>query len=124
MEDEAISSLGELLGESNVHGYIITGGTEANIMAMRAARNTFKLKNPNCDNIEIIVPKSAHFSFKKASDMLCLKLMEADLDDNYKVDTNSIEDLISENTAAVVAIAGTTELGKIDPVEKISKYLH
>jgi tyrosine decarboxylase / aspartate 1-decarboxylase len=131
LEDEAISSLGELLGESNVHGCIITGGTEANIMAMRAARNTFKLKNPNCDNIEIIVPKSAHFSFKKASDMLCLELMEADLDDNYKVDTNSIENLISENTAAVVAIAGTTELGKIDPVEKISEicvengiYLH
>ena len=131
MEDEAISSLGELLGERNVSGHIITGGTEANLMAMRAARNTFKINNPNCENIEVIVPKSAHFSFEKASDMLCLKLLEADLDENYKVDTDSIEDLISENTAAVVAVAGTTELGKIDPVEDISNisvensiYLH
>jgi len=120
MECEVISSLGELLGEKDVYGHIITGGTEANLMAMRAARNTFKHNNPNCKDIEIVVPKSAHFSFKKASDMLCLKLLEAELDENYRVDMNSVEDLISENTAAVVAIAGTTELGKIDPVEKIS----
>lgn len=120
MESEVISSLGELLGEREVYGHIITGGTEANLMAMRAARNTFKHHNPECKNIEIVVPKSAHFSFKKASDMLCLKLLEAELDENYRVDINSVEDLISENTAAVVAIAGTTELGKIDPVEKIS----
>lgn len=120
MEDEVISSLGDLLGEKDVYGHIITGGTEANLMAMRAARNTFKYNNPNCKDIEIVVPKSAHFSFKKASDMLCLNLLEAELDENYRVDINSVEELLSENTAAVVAIAGTTELGKIDPVEKIS----
>lgn len=131
MENEVISSLGELLGETDVYGHIITGGTEANIMAMRAARNTFKHNHPDCENINIVVPKSAHFSFKKAADMLCLELLEAKLDENYRVDVNSIEELINENTAAVVAIAGTTELGKIDPVEKISNlcmdkgiYLH
>jgi len=120
MEDEVISSLGELLGEKDVHGHIITGGTEANIMAMRAARNTFRHNHPDCEDINIVVPKSAHFSFKKAADMLCLDLLEAELDGEYKVDVNSVEELINENTAAVVAIAGTTELGKIDPVEKIS----
>ncbi len=120
MEDDVISSLGELLGEKDVYGHIITGGTEANLMAMRAARNTFKHNNPGCDDIDIVVPKSAHFSFKKAADMLCLNLIEAELDENYRVDMNSVEELISENTAAVVAIAGTTELGKIDPVEQIS----
>lgn len=39
MENEVISMLGELLGKRDVCGHIITGGTEANIMAMRAARN-------------------------------------------------------------------------------------
>lgn len=120
MEDEVISSLGELLGEKDVYGHIITGGTEANIMAMRAARNTFKHNHPDCEDINIVVPKSAHFSFKKAADMLCLDLLEAELDEEYKVDVNSVKELINENTAAVVAIAGTTELGKIDPIEKIS----
>lgn len=131
MEDEVITLLGDLLGKQDIHGHIITGGTEANIMAMRAARNSAKLENPGIKDPEIIVPKSAHFSFKKAADMLCLNIMEAKLDSNYKVDVNSIEEMLSKNTVAVVAVAGTTELGKVDPVEDISNiclenniYLH
>src|SRR5690606_34902424 len=89
---------------------------EANIMAMRAARNTRRIKNP-----EIIVPKSAHFSFKKASDMLCLKLREAELDKDYKVDINSVHHMISDKTVAIVGVAGTTELGKVDPIEELSE---
>ena len=115
MEDEVIAMLGNLLGKNNVYGHIITGGTEANIMAMRAARNSSKIKNP-----EIIIPKSAHFSFKKAADMLCLKIKEAKLDDNYCVDVESVNDLLSNHTIAVVGIAGTTELGKVDPIEELS----
>ena len=82
-------------------------------------------------NPEIIVPKSAHFSFKKAADMLCLTINEAEIDDNYRMSLSSVNELISKNTVAVVAVAGTTELGKIDPVEDISNlclendiYLH
>lgn len=120
MEDEVISLLGDLLGKKDIYGHIITGGTEANIMAMRAARNFALQKNPQIKDPEIIVPRSAHFSFKKAADMLCLNIIEAKLDNEYKVDVNSIKELLSKNTVAVVAVAGTTELGKIDPVEKIS----
>jgi tyrosine decarboxylase/aspartate 1-decarboxylase len=115
MENEVIAILGQLLGKSDVYGHIITGGTEANIMAMRAARNMRRIKDP-----EIIVPKSAHFSFKKAADILCLKMREAQLDSQYSVDINSVKELISDKTVAVVGIAGTTELGKIDPIEELS----
>ena len=83
MENEVIMLLGDLLGKKDIHGHIITGGTEANIMAMRAARNTATQSNSRIRNPEIIVPKSAHFSFKKAVDMLCLTIKEAELDDNY-----------------------------------------
>jgi len=120
MEDEGIQLMGDLLGKKDIYGHIITGGTEANIMAMRAARNTVRQENPNIKNPEIIVPKSAHFSFKKAADMLCLTLNEAEIDDNYRMSVNSVEELISKDTVAVVAVAGTTELGKIDPVEDLS----
>lgn len=126
MEEEVIAMLGELLGKKDVYGHIITGGTEANIMAMRAARNSRRIENP-----EIVVPKSAHFSFKKAADMLGLKMIEAGLDENYRVDIGSVKELISDKTVAVVGIAGTTELGKIDPIGELSQiclekdiYLH
>ena len=39
METDVIRLLGDFLGKRDIHGNIITGGTEANIMAMRAARN-------------------------------------------------------------------------------------
>ena len=126
LEEEVISMLGELLGKKDVYGHIITGGTEANLMAMRAARNSSNINKP-----EVIVPKSAHFSFKKAADMLKLDLKMAELDDEYRMDISSVEDQISDNTVAIVGIAGTTELGKIDPIEELSKicvdeniYLH
>lgn len=126
MEKEVIQMLGELLGKNDICGHVITGGTEANIMAMRAARNSSNLSNP-----EIIIPKSAHFSFKKAADMLNLRIMEAELDEDYAVDINSVKELISPNTIAIVGIAGTTELGVIDPIEELSNiciekniYLH
>jgi tyrosine decarboxylase / aspartate 1-decarboxylase len=115
MEDEVITMLGKLLGKKDVFGHIITGGTEANLMAMRAARNSRTVDNP-----EIIVPKSAHFSFKKAADILCLKLNKADLSDDYRVKVTSVEELISNNTVAIVGVAGTTEMGKIDPIEELS----
>jgi len=116
MEDEVITMLGQLLGKEDVYGHIITGGTEANLMAMRAARNLKNVENP-----EIIVPKSAHFSFKKAADMLCLDLKMEDLDEDYRMDISSVESLISDNTVAIVGVAGTTELGKIDPIEDLSR---
>lgn len=126
LEDEVISMLGELMGKKDVYGHIITGGTEANLMAMRAARNLTKIDDP-----EIIVPRSAHFSFKKAAEMLCLDLKMADLDEDYKMDVSSVEDLLSDKTVAIVGVAGTTELGKIDPISDLSRiclendiYLH
>ena len=120
IENEVINSIGELLSIDNPYGNIVTGGTEANLMAIRAARNHARKYKGIIDG-EIIIPESAHFSFKKAADMLNLKIVEAKLDENYKIDINSLNDLISDKTVAIVAIAGTTELGLIDPIEEISK---
>lgn len=120
IENEVIKSIGELLSIENPYGHIVTGGTEANIMAIRAARNHAR-KYKGIVNGEIIIPESAHFSFKKAADMLNLTIVEAKIDDNYKIDVDSLKDVISDKTVAIVAIAGTTELGLIDPIEEISK---
>jgi tyrosine decarboxylase/aspartate 1-decarboxylase len=63
--------------------------------------------------------------------MLSLKPVYVPLNDEYKTDVSKIEDLITDNTMAIVAIAGTTELGLVDDIEKISEiayshgiYLH
>lgn len=120
IENKVVKSIGEMLSLDNAYGNIVTGGTEANIMAIRAARNHAR-KYKGITDGEIIIPDSAHFSFKKAADMLNLKIVEAKLDENYKIDVESLKDVISDKTVAIVAIAGTTELGLIDPIEEISK---
>ncbi|MEE3490959.1 MAG: aminotransferase class I/II-fold pyridoxal phosphate-dependent enzyme, partial [Methanobrevibacter sp.] len=104
MESEVIEMLGEMLHLENPAGHIVTGGTEANIMAMTVAKYLFKEKNDGVP--EIILPRSAHFSFKKIISMLSLKPHYVPLDENYRMDVSMIEDLISENTMAIVAIAG------------------
>lgn len=123
IEDEVIKSIGNLLSLDNAFGNIVTGGTEANIMAIRAARNHAR-KYKGITDGEIIIPESAHFSFKKAADMLNLNIVEAKLDENYKIDVDALKDVISDKTVAIVAIAGTTELGLIDPIEEISQIAH
>ena len=130
LEDKVLKMIGSFLSIENPVGHMVTGGTEANIMAIRAARNLAR-DNKGIRKGELIVPKSAHFSFKKAADMLDLKLIRVDLDENYRIDPKSVEENINENTVAIVGIAGTTELGMIDPIEDLSKiairndiYLH
>ncbi|HID42752.1 MAG TPA: tyrosine decarboxylase MfnA [Archaeoglobaceae archaeon] len=114
LEEKLISMLGKILHNENAVGYICSGGTEANIQAMRAARNIKKGKN-------VVVPKSAHFSFEKIGDTLGVEIRKAELDREYKVNVVDVERLIDDETAAITGIAGTTELGQIDPIDELSK---
>ncbi len=126
LEEKVIAIIGGLLGDPNACGYITTGGTESNIQAIRAARNLSGKKQPN-----VIVPSSAHFSFDKVADLLGIELRKAGLDSEFKVDAGSVESLIDKNTVALVGIAGSTEFGQIDPIDKLAElavsngiYLH
>ncbi len=119
LERETVLMLSKILGSPRGYGYIVTGGTEANITGIWIARNRY-LKNVK-GRPEIIVPKTAHFSFLKAADMLDLKLIRADITEEFTVDVVDVEEKISNNTVAIVGIAGTTELGTIDPISELSE---
>ena len=80
-----------------------------------AARNMVKVSAP-----EIILSKSAHFSFTKICHLLNLKARYADIDESFRVDVSSVKKLINDNTVAVVGTAGTAELGVIDPIEELA----
>ncbi|MDO9097592.1 MAG: tyrosine decarboxylase MfnA [Candidatus Methanoperedens sp.] len=116
LESKVINMMGSLMGDPNACGYITTGGTESNIQAMRTARNLSKKNHPN-----IVVPASAHFSFDKISDLLGIELRKASLDSEFKVDVDSVNALIDYNTIALVGIAGSTEFGQVDPIDKLAK---
>jgi tyrosine decarboxylase/aspartate 1-decarboxylase len=126
LEKEVINQLATLFhGEDGV-GFLVSGGTEANLMALLAARNTACINQP-----EVVLPQSAHFSLTKICSLLNLKTVYAGLDSSFRVDPSEVEGHINENTIAIVGTAGTAELGVIDPIDKLSEialqhnvYLH
>lgn len=116
LEKKTIEMLGRLLHNKNNSGYICSGGTEANIQGIRAARNLKKADKPN-----IVIPKSAHFSFEKIGDILGVEIRRAELNDDYTVSVSDVEELVDVNTVALVGIAGTTELGQIDDITELGR---
>lgn len=114
LEGEVIKILAELLHGKNISGHIVSGGTEANITALWIAKKLTRKK-------EVIIPRSAHFSFLKATDLMNLKHVCIELNENYQIDLNMVRKKISDETVAIVGVAGTTELGVIDPIEELSE---
>lgn len=115
LEREYISQIGKMLSLKNPYGNVVSGGSEANILAMWSARNLAK-ENQR----EVIISRNYHFSFEKAADMLGLTLIPVDLDENQRVKPDLVESSITENTMAIVGIAGTTGLGVCDPIDRLS----
>jgi len=126
LEKETIHMLGLLLSNPNASGHIVTGGTEANTLALWAAK---KLSKKN--HCEVIVSASAHYSFDKAADLLGLKMVKVGLNSRFQVDVEAVEKAVNSNTIAIVGVAGTTGLGVVDPISELSEiavkkdlYLH
>lgn len=119
LEEEIVEEIGELYGGEHIIGTFTTGGSEANLIAMRIAKKLrADIKHP-----EVVVPVSAHISFDKAADLLGIKLRKARLCKDFTLDLDHYKSLINKKTCGVVGVAGTTSLGLIDPIKEIGEYL-
>jgi tyrosine decarboxylase/aspartate 1-decarboxylase len=119
LEEELIEELGDLFGGKNIKGAFTSGGSEANLIAMRIAK---KLR-PDIKSPEVVVPISSHVSFDKAADLLDIKLRKVKLKQNFELDLDHFSSLINSNTCGVVGVAGTTSLGLVDPIKDIGKII-
>jgi len=126
LEERAVKAIASLLGFAGAKGFIVSGGTEANITALFAAREAAKRSRP-----EVLVPETAHFSFEKAARMLGLRLIKAKVGEDSTVLVSDVERKITPSTVAVVGIAGNTEYGAVDDIAALSElalehglYLH
>ena len=118
LEKEAVASLAELLHAPKGNaGFIVSGGTEANLLALYVARNAAA----DVKAAEVVVPKSVHFSFDKICDMLRLKIIKVGLDASFKVDPAEVKMHVNENTVAIVGNVGSAELGTIDPIAELAE---
>ncbi|ELZ07418.1 tyrosine decarboxylase MfnA [Natrialba aegyptia] len=114
LEDEAIERLGEIAGLADPAGYVTSGGTEANIQAVRIARERAETATPT-----IVMPESGHFSFQKAATLLEVDLQLVPTDDDHRADLDAVRACVDDDTALIVGVAGTTEYGRVDPIPEL-----
>ena len=127
LEARAVAGLGAMAGldtagedaEGSPHGYVTGGGTEANLQAVRSARN-----RRGVDDANLVVPESAHFSFTKAADVLGVELRTVPTDADHRADTDAVAAAVDDRTVLVVGVAGSTEYGRVDPIPEIAGIAH
>ena len=120
-------------------GHMTSGGTESNIEAVFHMKNRFSSfssfpsshdsKTQEIQNnsklsdskLNLILPKTAHFSFEKIANLLDIELKKADIDSDFRVIPESVESIIDKNTIGLIGIAGNTEFGECDPIESLSE---
>ena len=113
MEREAVGMMASLLGNPSATGFITTGGTESNLASMRLARNSGRQAEP-----EIVAPVTMHFSFRLGAELMKIKLVEVDVDDDtYLPRMEDVEKAITPRTVGLVCSAPGGNFGTLDNVE-------
>ncbi|VVB59339.1 L-aspartate/L-glutamate decarboxylase [uncultured archaeon] len=114
IESRFIAFISKLLhAPKTSEGQIVSGGTEGNITAMWIAKQLSRKK-------EVILSENAHFSFQKIASLMNMKPIELPLTSEYIMDITKMKKEIHKGIAAVIGIAGSTELGTIDPIPELS----
>ena len=114
LERETLRFLERMLHGKRLGGFTVSGATEGNITALWMARNLTRRRT-------VVCAKTAHFSVRKAADLLGMQCVEVGYDEAYRMDVGQLRKQLTMDVAAVVAVAGTTELGQVDPIEEIGE---
>lgn len=123
LERRVISLLLDLLGHPLGAGSLVSGGTEANLIAMLAARQAARDQGRMPRHPEVVVGSTVHFSFDKIFAALGITPVRVAVDRTLRLAPSSVLAAINDNTIAAVATAGSSELGVVDPVDDIAAAL-
>ncbi|MFD9686362.1 tyrosine decarboxylase MfnA [Kitasatospora sp. NPDC059146] len=123
IEREVVRILLSFLGGPTGSGTLVSGGTEANLLSMAAARESARADGRLTDRPEVIVSSTVHFSFAKIFAILGLTPVVVPVDDSLRLPAEEVLRQVTEHTVAVVATAGSSEFGVVDDVEAIASRL-
>lgn len=130
LENEVINWLKRIFSfPENAVGNLASGGSISNLIALTAARDKHGIKNEHITKSVIYLSSYAHHCIKKSLRIIGLEdvvIRHIALDSAFKIDTIDLNNKIREdklnglNPFLIVASAGTTDVGAIDPLEDIS----
>lgn len=129
MEQLLVRWMADIVGyPASAGGDLTSGGSIANLTAIVAARETMEIRARDVEKSSVYMTEDAHHcidkSLRAAGLAECNKRL-VPMDDMSRMDVSALESLIQEDLAAglrpwlIVASAGTTDTGAVDPIEQI-----
>ncbi|MFF7014208.1 MULTISPECIES: aspartate aminotransferase family protein [Streptomyces] len=110
-------------------GVFTSGGTQSNLQALLLAREEAKARPEHHTRLRVFTSECSHFSVQKSAKLLGLgpdAVVPVPVDSNKRMQAvalaRALESCVAEGAVpmAVVATAGTTDFGSIDPLPEIA----
>jgi glutamate/tyrosine decarboxylase-like PLP-dependent enzyme len=134
IEMELIDKMCSIVGFDNGEGTFLTGGSNANLMAMFSARNRAfpEVKQKGMRNIDVLTvfaSDQSHYSFDTGANLLGIgsdNIRKIRSDKLGRMIPEALEEAIDKSIKAgekpvlVAATSGTTMLGAFDPIDEIA----
>lgn len=129
MENEMLNWMKSIFGfPEKAVGNLTSGGSIANLIALTAARDKHKIRSGNITKSVVYMSPQAHHCIRKALRIIGLEeiiIRYLELDEYSRIDVNKLDRQIftdkSEglNPFLIIASAGTTDTGAVDPLKEI-----
>ncbi len=129
MENLLLNWISDLFGYPKTSGGNLTsGGSIANLIAIVTARDAFKLKGRDLEKTVIYLSEHTHHSVQKAIRIAGLNeciIRYVPLDSNFRMNPALLESAVIDdkkkglNPWLIIASAGSTDVGAIDPLNEI-----
>jgi glutamate/tyrosine decarboxylase-like PLP-dependent enzyme len=131
MENMLLDWMAKTVGyPEGARGNLTSGGSVAHLVAVVTARDACRLKAKDFDRAVVYLTEHTHHSADKALRIAglgeCVK-RHIQMDEHYRMDANALDRAIVSDKQAglipwlVIASAGTTDTGAVDPLEAISQ---
>ncbi|HET7841266.1 MAG TPA: aminotransferase class V-fold PLP-dependent enzyme, partial [Terriglobia bacterium] len=113
MEKEAVAEIAAMFGWRDCLGHLCGGGTLANLEALWVARELLPGKR-------FVASEMAHYTQARLSGVLGVKFSAVPCDSRARMDVVALEKIVrAGDVGCVVATAGTTGMGALDPIPEI-----
>lgn len=137
LERQVLQWMGELIGWKNSEGILTSGGAQANLTALLAARQVASEGDvwgqgiPASPPLRILASEHAHYSVSRAAGIMGLgagAVVKIPADSRGRMAIKALQTMHQKSVAsgarvmAVVATAGCTPTGSIDPLAEIGTY--
>ena len=130
MENMLINWMRDEIGyPDTAAGNLTSGGSIANLIGIVTARDAFNIQSKNFHKVVIYLTEQVHHSVMKSIRIAGLynaQIRHVPMDDHFRMDVDHLEELIKTDKEhglqpwLIIASAGTTDTGAVDPIDKIA----